>query len=136
MHEGRNVLDTAFEVGSESLSDLVVTLTDHPSEISGTIRDAAGQPVVDCTVVVFAADKQLWFPGGRGIGSVRPAADGRFRLPNLPAGDLLLAAVDDVEPGEWYNPQYLERLAVVATHVPLGPGDRKTADLRVVQLPK
>jgi hypothetical protein len=39
--------------------------------------------------------------------------------------------VDDVEPGEWFSPAFLQRLAPAAVRVTIGDGEQKVQDLQV-----
>jgi hypothetical protein len=39
--------------------------------------------------------------------------------------------VTDVEPGEWYDPEFLSELAGAAMRVTLGVGEKKTQDIRI-----
>jgi hypothetical protein len=41
--------------------------------------------------------------------------------------------VDYVEPGEWTDPDYLDRLRQKATSFSLGEGETKTVDLKIQQ---
>jgi hypothetical protein len=56
---------------------------------------------------------------------------GRFVLTNLPAGDYLAAAVEYIEPGQHTDPEFIERLALLATSVSVGEGEKKTVTLRL-----
>ena len=49
----------------------------------------------------------------------------------LPPGDYLMAAVTDVEPGEWFDPEFLQQLRAASARVTLNEGDKKTQDLRL-----
>jgi hypothetical protein len=40
-------------------------------------------------------------------------------------------AVDDVEPGEWFDPTFLQRIEPTAIKVTIGEGEKKTQDFRV-----
>ena len=54
VHAGRDSLDVPLEVRpGEDISDLVVTLTDQPAVISGTLFDQLGRPAPEFAVVVF-----------------------------------------------------------------------------------
>jgi hypothetical protein len=81
--------------------------------------------------VIFPADQELWAPQSRRIQAVRPGADGAYLIRNLPAGNYLLAAVDDVEPGEWFDPAFLQRLAPSAIRLAIADGEQKAQDIRV-----
>ena len=130
---GRNSFDAPFEVRSEDITDAVLTFTDHPSELSGSIQDAAGHPAPDYFVVVFPADKSLWTPQSRRIQAKRPASDGHFVWPNLPPGEYLLAAVTDVEQGQWYDPAFLATLAPAAVRLTIAPGQKAVQHLKIAK---
>jgi hypothetical protein len=50
---------------------------------------------------------------------------------NLPPGEYLVAAYDDVLVNEWFNPTLLEQLAPRAARVTIGDDERKTHDIVV-----
>ena len=68
-------------------------------------------------------------PQSRRIQAVRPGTDGAYLIPNLPPGTYLLAAVDDVEPGEWFDPAFLQRLAPSAIRLAIADGEQKARDI-------
>jgi uncharacterized protein (DUF2141 family) len=127
---GQETLDVPFVLG-HSATDAVVTLTDAPTELSGAVLDSSGQPAPDYSVVVFSADTQHWTPQSRRIRSVRPSAAGKYIVQNLPAGDYLIAAVVDVEPGEWFDPNYLRQLVGSSFKITLGESEKKIQDVAV-----
>jgi uncharacterized protein (DUF2141 family) len=127
---GQEALDVPFSL-ERSAADAVVTLTDAPPELSGTVLDSSGQPAPDYSVVVFSADRQHWTPQSRRIQSVRPTAAGKYIVRNLPAGDYLIAAVVDVEPGEWFDPNYLQQLSGSSLKITVGDGEKKVQDVAV-----
>jgi hypothetical protein len=63
--------------------------------------------------------------------AARPGTDGRFSFRNLPAGSYRLTAVTDVEPGEWFNPDFLSQLGAASIPLTLADGERKVQDIRL-----
>jgi hypothetical protein len=61
---------------------------------------------------------------------VRPDDDGKYSFRNLPAGEYLIAAADDVGDGDWFDPAFLDALAPSALRVTLAAGETKVQDLR------
>src|SRR5204862_5149497 len=53
---GVDVADLPFEIRSGGLSDVVVTLTDKRSDLSGTFQDGSGRPATDFALVVFPVE--------------------------------------------------------------------------------
>ena len=93
-------------------------------------RISGGAPN-EFTVVLFPVDQALWLPQARRIQAVRPSADGVFAFQGLAAGDYLLAAIDDIEPGEWFDPSMLQRLVQTAMRISLADGEHKAQDIRL-----
>jgi protocatechuate 3,4-dioxygenase beta subunit len=131
---GRDALDTMLEVRTgDELNGGILTFTTKSTELSGTLQDQSGKPIADYTIVVFPSDRRFWTPMSRRIQAMRPSSDGRFTFRNLPAGDYRLIAVVDPEPGEWYDPAFLEQLVGATMPLTLGDGEKKTQDVRVVK---
>jgi hypothetical protein len=128
---GVDLLDAPLDL-RESISGAIVTFSDRPTEIAGMARDSAGAPSVDCHVIVAATDRSAWAPQSRRIVAVRPNPEGKFTVKNLPPGEYFIAAVVDVEQGEWFDPGFLNQLLPAAARVTLGEGERKTQDVAIL----
>ena len=128
---GRDVLDTRVEVLPGRPIDLVVTLTDRPPELAGVLQDVSGRPAPDYFIIVFTTDRSLWTPASRRVRMIRPATDGAFIAIGMPPGEYLVGALLDVEPGEWYDPRFLDTLAKASVPVTLRAGETTKQDLRV-----
>jgi hypothetical protein len=116
---------------NQHLLDALVTFTDRLSQVSGVVVTAAA-PAPDYIVVLFPEDQRLWLPQTRRIQAARAATDGSYTFRGMPSGRYLLALTNDAEPGEWFDPQFLQRLLASAMRVVIGDGDRKTQNLRAV----
>jgi hypothetical protein len=129
---GVDVTD-GFDLRSgEELREVRVVLTNRVTEISGTVADDGGKPVVDYSVIMFAADRDRWGSNSRFIGVGRPDQAGQFKIRGLPPGEYLAVALAYIEQGAAYDPELLEPLQTKATRVTLG-GDRQVLNLRIVQ---
>jgi hypothetical protein len=125
-------MDAPLEVRSgDDLAGLVVTLTDRTTWLLGTLQDASGRVTSDFTVVVFPFDAAYWLPQARRIQAARPSTDGHYGFRGLPPGEYRVAVVPDVEPGQWYDPNWLRQVLPSAVPITLGDGERRTQDLRV-----
>ena len=58
------------------------------------------------------------------------AGDGTYVFRDIPPGEYQIAAVDDVEQGQWTDPAYLQSLVPSATKVTVAEGEKKTLDVR------
>ncbi len=128
--EGQDTLDVPFDV-RRSVDGAVVTLTDATTELSGTVQTSTGVPAPEYYIIVFAADRQFWTPQSRRVQSVRPTAAGSYVVRNLPPGDYLIAAVADVEAGEWFDPAFLQQMVPGATSLRLTAGAKAVSDIQV-----
>jgi uncharacterized protein (DUF2141 family) len=106
---GTRVEDITFDV-TDNISGVVATFTDQPTEISGVIQDAAGQPTSDFVLLAFSADKRFRLPQSRRTQLARPDGNGRFVIRNLPAGDYLIVALTDVDPNQLVDPAFFAEL--------------------------
>ncbi len=132
MLDGKDIADQPLDVrqGLE-IKDLVVTFTDKLSEISGTLQDAAGKPVVGYPIVVFSTDRSAWSFGSRRIAQAHPANDGTYKVQGLPAGDYYVCALTDLDPSDLYDPSFLDQLAPASFKISLGEGEKKTQNLKL-----
>jgi uncharacterized protein (DUF2141 family) len=127
----RDALDFGLVVEPNQDVNATITFADKTQEVNGTIQDPQGNPTADYTIVLYAADKGFWVPNARRIRAVRPGTDGKFTFGNLPAGDYRITAVTDVEPGEWFDPNFLDQLANASIPVTVRDGEKKTQDIKV-----
>lgn len=132
MLSGRDVVDLPFEVRpNEDAAGLVVTFTDRPTEISGSLVDRAGRPAPGFPIVVFSTDRAYWTIGSRRIQQVRPSSDGKYKLSGLPAGEYYMCAVTDLDQSQLYDPSALDALAAGSFKITLADGEKKVQDLKL-----
>ena len=67
----------------------------------------------------------------RRVAAQRPDTEGRFTFRTLPPGSYRMAAVTDVEQGEWFNPDFLAQLASGSIPITLAEGEKKTQNIRL-----
>ncbi|HET9369749.1 MAG TPA: carboxypeptidase-like regulatory domain-containing protein [Vicinamibacterales bacterium] len=129
---GVDSLDFPLEVKpGENVAGGVLTFAPRMGELSGTLEDPKGDPRPEFTVVLYADDSRFWVPQARRVVATRPSTQGQFRFANLPAGAYRLAAVVDLEPGQWFDPKLLESLAPASVTVTIEPGARRVQNIRV-----
>jgi hypothetical protein len=131
MHRERDTVDFPIEIPpGEHLNGVELTLTDTTQRVSGTLLDSSNQPAPHFTIVLFPADRAYWAVARR-IRTAKPGQDGRYTISDLPFGDYRVAAVSDIEPGDQYDPAFLEQLVAASVAVTVRPGERKIQDLRI-----
>ena len=128
-----DLLDAPLVIESgRNVDDVVVTLVDAPTELSGTLQTSTGIPTADYFIIVFSIDPTYWTPNTRRSVMARPTSTGRYVVRNLPPGEYCVAAVADVEPGDWFDRELLAALlAASPARVRFGEGEKQTLDLRI-----
>jgi hypothetical protein len=132
--DGENVIDTPFDL-STAKDDIriEIVMTDKQTTISGTVRNARGEQVIDYTVVVFPERLKEGAIGARYTRSVRADQQGRFQARGLPPGDYLAVAVDSLEQGRQWDPEFRNQVEPSAKPFRLTEGQTATIDLALAQ---
>ncbi len=129
---GRDVTDDGFEVSpNEDLSGFEVELTNRATTIGGAVTDPRGQPATDYVVVSYSQERTRWTTVSRHISISRPDQQGRYRV-RVPAGNYHLVAVDYIEQGEQFDPEFLEKMIPSASTLSISSTEQKTLDLKLV----
>jgi hypothetical protein len=128
---GRDALDDGFDVASADISGVSVVMTNQTSEVSGVLQDASGRPAPDYYIILFPTDQKYWIQNSRRIKTARPGIDGKYILRDLPPGEYRIAAVTDVENGEWFEPAFLQQLVSASATVTLADGEKKSFPLKL-----
>jgi hypothetical protein len=121
-YEGRSLLDEPLEFrGGEDLAGVEIVLSSRPVEVTGSILDGHGVPVVGCFAVLFPEEPQA-LRTGRLTRRARSDLDGRFRVTGLAAGSYYIAAAKQLESMDWAHPDNLVSLRAQASRLVLGGG--------------
>jgi len=124
----------AFGRANQSLADVEVVLTDQITEVIGTIVDDQGRPAPDAHVVIFATDRDRWYPASRFLRLAAAGADGAIDIKSLPPGSYYATVVARLPAdgdGAWQDPAYLETLVAHATAFALGMGQKQGLSLKL-----
>jgi hypothetical protein len=129
---GIDVLDFSLEIAPDTNPPaLTVQFGDRNTDLKGVLTDATGAPTAEYSVIIFPEDQRYWVPFARRMRSTRPATDGKYAFVGLPPGDYRIAAVTDVETGEWLDPEFLRQLVPASISVRLADGLQATQDIQV-----
>jgi hypothetical protein len=132
--QGRDLLDAPLEFGASlgSLAGVTVTLSDRHTELAGLLQNAAGAPASSYYIVAFPADPNLW-SAGRRLQFVRPTTDGRFAFGDLPPGEYCLAALTELDPNMWTQPDELAAFLPASVRVVIHEGERVVQNVRLTR---
>jgi hypothetical protein len=131
MINGIDAIDGPLDIGRADVDGLVITLTDHPTELSGSLLTREGKPAPQYVLVVASTNPAHWVAGSRRVRSVRPANTGGFRVTGLPPGEYYLVALTDLEQSRIYTREYLEPLVAQGMKITLADGEKKVQDFKV-----
>lgn len=134
---GRDAAWEPFELEGRDLPNVVVTLTDKRSTITGTTQSATGGAPSSASVVIFPAAWREWITSGMNTQLarvVRTPPAGTFSIAGLPPREYLMLAVDNNEAPDIQDPAVFEALARAATTVSVAEGETKTVTVRIVQV--
>ncbi len=129
--DGEEVVDDGFEVGESDVTNITVKMSDQVAEVVGILQDASGRPAPDYYVIVFPTDTKYWIQNSRRIKTARPGNDGKYILRDLPPGEYRIAAVTDVDNGEWFEPAFLQQLVAASATLTLTEGEKKSFPLKI-----
>jgi hypothetical protein len=129
---GRDVLGQTIEIGPKDMSGLVLHVSNSSTTIAGNALDPRGA-ADSATVVFFTANASLWAAARDDSPLFRTARtwSGHYTLERVPAGDFLIAAVDDAALEDWPDAALLSRIAAVAERIQMTAGRQAQRDLRV-----
>jgi hypothetical protein len=135
--QGHDYTDTPFDATENTdFSNVEIVVTDAIPSISGHARDAQGSPT-EAVVIIFPVDRALRAEAGLSPARIKRSttdATGAYKQSSLPAGDYFVVALDRAHSVNWFDVDFLAAIEPVASHVSLGWGESKVADLALAQL--
>jgi hypothetical protein len=127
---GDDITDVPMDLtGVASLSDLRVVLTDKLTSVTGQVKDQRGQLMTDYVVVILGAQQQEPVIAARSIRVIRPDTTGRFQVRGMRPGRYVAAAVEALEQGRQFAPEFQQQLRRAAREFTVGDGEAVTVDL-------
>ena len=136
MFDGEDVTDRGIEfTPGRSYEGIQVIFSQKTTDLSGLLTDERGKPVLDATVVIFPANKDLWTFASRYMRSARPDTNGRYSIKSLPpSDDYLIIAVQNLEQGQFSDPDFLTRARDEAKSFSLNEGEFKAVDVKLSKM--
>ncbi|MBI1873895.1 MAG: carboxypeptidase regulatory-like domain-containing protein [Acidobacteria bacterium] len=136
-HHHTDVTDAGMNFFSgQHVEGVEIVMTKRTQDVSGVVTNARGELVKDCTVIVFAQDRERRLGRTRYTAVGRPDQDGRYRLTTLPPGEYFAVALEYVDENRRSgDPGYLETLSTRAARFAVREGETKTLDLKLEATP-
>jgi len=128
--EGDDVTDTPIDLtGKPSLTGVVIRMTDKHTQLSGQVSDARGQVLKDYVVVLLPAEQKEPVVAARWIRTVRPDSSGHYVAVGLRPGRYVAVAIEALEQGRQFAPEFQEQLRRGAREFSLEEGESVSIDL-------
>jgi protocatechuate 3,4-dioxygenase beta subunit len=132
--EGEDITDVPLDLtGVANVQGLRVVLTDRLTDVSGVVRDDRKQSLKEFVVVVQPAAEVSTNALQRFLRAARPDQDGKFGLKGIPPAEYIVTAVEALEQGEEWNPEYRARLREAGRRFTVKDGEALTLDLELTQ---
>lgn len=136
MYEGRDISDTPIDLGTKDATGVVITYTDRPSTIAGSVSGPNG-PDADAVVLVYPVDSEQWAMSGsvpRRMRTARVKPSGEYTVMGLPPGEYDVVAVREDMLADWQDRAVLQALTRVAQQVSVNDGERKAVNLSSAEI--
>jgi hypothetical protein len=128
--EDKNIADEGLTISGGGRVQLEIVAGKDGAELEGAVTRKDGQPVPGAIVVLVPE------PGLRVHPSLFRQSEsdqsGRFQFKTVPPGTYFLFAWDDVEPGIWWDPEFLKNYEARGERVTLKPGAHESAGVRLI----
>jgi protocatechuate 3,4-dioxygenase beta subunit len=132
MHESQDITDVPLDLTDvRTMADVVITMTDKVSTVSGQVTDSRGQSLADYVVVVQPAEQKEPVIAARLIRVARPDTRGRFEVRGLRPGRYVATAIEAIEQGRQYSPEFQKELRRGAREFTIREGETLAVDLRL-----
>lgn len=133
MLNGKEVTDIPIDFNTvKSVTDLQIILTQRQTTVTGTVLDGTGTRAKEFSAIVFSADSERWTSPSRFIATQLAYANGAFSITGLPSGSYLAVAVDFLQSGAEFDPQFLSRLRDEAVPFTLTEAESKSLQVKLV----
>lgn len=131
--ENADVTDSGFEFQPGRNVTIDVVVSRRMASVTGSVRDATGQPVNDYSAIAFTQDESKWTSFTRFILASGPRTDGTFKIEGLPAGDYIVVAVPPIEAGDETDPERLRAWRALGRQVSLSDAQAATVTLTLTR---
>jgi hypothetical protein len=131
--EKEETINTGIEVADSRSYRLEVTLGGDGAQLEGVVKDGEDKPVGGGTVLLAPAD-----PAMRKMQRLYKTAttthDGKYILKGIPPGSYHLYSFEEIDPGVWFEADFLPPYQGKAVSISLAPNGRSAADLKLLRL--
>jgi hypothetical protein len=125
-----DVLENGLDLSSAAAGSIQILLSPQGGQIEGVVHGSNQQPVAGATVVLVPESRKRSQDHLYAQGTTDQY--GRFRLRGIAPGDYKLFAWEDVEPGEWQDPDFLKRFESRGESFSINENGHENAQLKLI----
>ena len=114
-----------------AVPDIRIVLTDKMTSLSGQVANSRGERQRNYVVVILPDEEKDPAVRSRFTRLVRSDTEGRFEARGLPPGRYVAVALDTIEPGRQFSPEFQERLRPRARPFSLREGQTAALNLEL-----
>jgi len=126
-----DVLDNPLDLARASGGVLEIVLSDGAAEIDGVVADDDQRSFPGATVVLVP-DSEPRRKMQQFYKTATTDQAGRYKLSSIDPGAYRIYAFDDIEAGEWMDPDLMNSVRSKGTDVKVQQGGRQTLELKVI----
>jgi hypothetical protein len=124
----QDVLNSALDTTQGVPPSLEITLSANGPQVTGSVKNADGKLLPGVSVVLIPEDESLRGQWG-GYGTSTTDQYGNFRVAGIRPGEYKAVALEEVEGGEYMDPEFVKRYESKATPVSLKEGSKENLQL-------
>ena len=129
---GDDVTGAPLDLGDRvTLPNVVITLTNRLTRVSGQVSDARAQPVRDYVAVIVPAETYEVGVMARRVRAIRPGPEATFTTQGVMPGRYLAVAVEGLEDGRQFSPEFQQHVRRLGQEFILREGETATLNLRL-----
>ena len=126
--DNQETIDTGFEATGSGSYRLDLVVGGDGAQLDGAVLDIKDQPVGVAMVVLVPADPDR--RPARLYKSTDTDQNGQFTMKSIPPGKYLLYAWENVDDGDWFDPEFMARFEKQGESIAFDPQDHKTVTLK------
>jgi hypothetical protein len=128
--DGQDFTNRPFDLGRRAaLSNVIITVTNRLTTVSGRVSDARAQPVREYVVVIVPVETYEAGVMTRRVRVVRPGPEGTFTTRGMMPGQYRAVAVEALEDGRQFSPELQQQVRRLGQEFILREGETGTLSL-------
>lgn len=128
--DGRDIFEDGLTITGPGKLPLEIVVTKTAGEVDGAVVDKDGMPVPGATVVLIPEARLRTHPDL--FLQVQADQAGRYEIKGVPPGNYKVFSWDDVEPGIWWDPDFLRGFEAKGEAVKVSAEGREEVPLHLL----